>query len=454
MATSLNSCSGETNISFPLRTSITDLEKYLKSIEKEKPNISAQFTVRTNNPNFSDDSRTNGEIDEAINSIEVSYNNNDYQFFSAQLTLATHSEWIPKATNSTQEVQNKVDYIVTLEAKKENIQPRFVILVVPIVLDDSITVNNPYLQGLAYLTSDTIYSLSSIFNSLNKYVFYTTCLAPHGDKAFVYLNVDTIKINSELYHNLLAVWTQQSLNSIQTRILDNLTPVQKSLSNLFQNVKNAKNIQEIQLQISNIQASANNPVINNTVETWPRYSPPYDIILNVPSTTSISIEGFQSTVIAANNVNATNNGNLTTSGTTSGTTSRTTSRTNVGTSSGELKCVPLDLDDATDASGNINFNASGNIELGKINDSREKLRKYYDENQLTYENLIAYTSPFFAGLIVITALYYIAWPFIQARFFPTYSMPPGTIQTGTYIIFSIIVLFGGFLIGVSVAKAY
>lgn len=156
MATSLNSCAGETNVSFPLRTSVTDLEQYLKSIEKEKPNISAQFTVRSTNPNFSDDSRTNGEIDEALNSIEVKYNNNDYQFFSAQITLATHSDWIPKAKNSTQQVQNKIDYIVTLESKKENIEPRFVIIVVPIVVDDTVTVNNPYLQGLAYLTSDTI----------------------------------------------------------------------------------------------------------------------------------------------------------------------------------------------------------------------------------------------------------------------------------------------------------
>lgn len=470
MATSLNSCAGETNVSFPLRTSVTDLEQYLKSIEKEKPNISAQFTVRSTNPNFSDDSRTNGEIDEALNSIEVKYNNNDYQFFSAQITLATHSNWIPKPKNSTQQVQNKIDYIVTLESKKENIEPRFVIIVVPIVVDDTVTVNNPYLQGLAYLTSDTIYSLSSIFNSLNKYVFYTTCLAPHGDKAFVYLNVDTIKINSELYHNLLAVWTQQSLNSIQTRILDNLTPLQKSLSKLFQNVKNAKNLQEIQNQISNIQASAQNPVINAMVETWPRYSPPYDIILNVPTSISSSIiEQFQNSQTASDSVSSTNNGNLITGGTSAGGSSAggssaggsSTGGTSTGggsagrtSSSGELKCVPLDLDDATDSSGNINFDASGNVVLGNINASREKLRAYYDENQLSYEELITYTSPFFAGLIVVTALYYFAWPFIQAKFFPTYSLPPGTIQTGTYITFSIIVLFGGFLIGVSVAKAY
>lgn len=471
MATSLNSCAGEAIVSFPLKTSITDLKAYFKSIEKEKPDITANYTTRLNNPNFSDDSRTNGEIDDPLNSIELSYNDNDYKLLNTQLTISTHSEWIPNV-NPSRPIQNKIDLIVTLETKREEVQPRFVILVVPIVLDNTATVNNPYLAGLAYLTNDSIYSLSSIFNGLTNYIFYTTCLAPHGDKAFVYVNIDTIKINSDLYHNLLSVWTQQSLSSIQTRILDNLSPVQKSLSKLFQNVKDAKNLQEIQQQINNIQASAQNPVINSMVETWPRYSPPYDIILNVPSkpiTNSSSVEGFQN--IEHFQVAVTINGDLSSSSggssssssggssSSSSSGSRTSSTGGASSSSNirkreELKCISLDVNDAVDASGNINFDASGNVSLGQIEASREKRRTEYNSNQLKYVDLIKYTSPFFAGLIVIGVLYFIALPYIKARFFPTAALPPGAVRTGSFIVYGLIFIFGGFLIGAAVAKAY
>jgi hypothetical protein len=73
---------------------------------------------------------------------------------------------------------------------------------------------------------------------------------------------------------------------------------------------------------------------------------------------------------------------------------------------------------------------------------------------LTYVDLIKYTSPFFAGLIVIGVLYFVALPFIQARFFPSYALQPGAIRTGSFIVYALIFIFGGFLIGAAVAKAY
>ena len=452
MASSLNSCAGETNVSFPLRTSITDLNNYIQSIQTDKPNISADFTARMNNPNFSSDTRTSGEIDESQNAISVTYNNNSYQLLNVQLTTATHSDWIPNV-NPSNPIQNKIDIIVTLENIIET-QPRFVILVVPIVIDDSISVNNPYLAGLAYITNDSVYSLSSIFNGLNDYIFYTTCLAPHGDKAFVYVNIDTIKINTDLYQNLLATWTQQDLSFIQTKILDNLSPVQKNLSKLFQNVKNAKSLQEIQQQISNIQATAQTPVINSMVETWPRYSPPYDIILNVPtatiSNTNVSTEGFRNR-IEGFQVGSTSSGTLGSS-----TTETTTTTSNTSTTpTGELRCVPLDLDDAVDASGNIQLNADGSLALGEVEANRIALRNYYSANQLTYVDLIKYTSPFFAVAIVISLIYFLGFPYIQAILFPKYALPSGFItNTSSFIIYAMIFLFGGFLVGAAVAKAY
>jgi len=455
MATSLNSCAGEAVVSFPLQTSIGDLSTYYKQIEKQKPNITFDFTARLNNPNFSDETRNSGEIDEPLNSISVTYNNNEYVLLNVQITSATHADWIPNS-NPSKPVQNKIDFIVTLETKKEGVIPRFVIIVVPLVLDDTATVNNPYLAGLAYLTNDSLYSLSSIINGLTQFIDYTTCLAPHGDKAFVYVNVDTIKISSDLYQNLLSVWTQQSLSSIQTRILDNLSPVQKNLSKLFQNVKNAKNLQEIQQQINNIQATAQNPVINTMVETWPRYSPPYDILLNVPSkpiSNNTSVEGFQTMEHFQVNFSIrTSSGGG--SGGSSGGGSGSTPTYSVQPTSGQLKCVPLDIDDAIDPSGNILLDASGSLVFGQIEEKRKQLRAYYDSNQITSEELFKYSSYAFPVIIVVGFLYFVALPYIRASFFPTYALPPGATRAGSYIVFTLIVLFAGFLIGAAVARAY
>ena len=169
MATSLNSCAGEAIVSFPLQTSISDLNSYYKQIKKQAPNLSMDFTARLNNPNFSDETRSSGEIDEPLNSMSVTYENSEYQLLNAQITIATHADWIPN-TNPSKPVQNKIDLIVTLESIKEGVAPRFVIIVVPIVVDDTASVNNPYLAGLAYLTNDSIYSLSSVLNGLKQYI--------------------------------------------------------------------------------------------------------------------------------------------------------------------------------------------------------------------------------------------------------------------------------------------
>ena len=128
MATSLNRCAGESIVSFPLQTSITDLKSYYKQIEKPNKNIEFTFTARTNNPNFSDETRNSGEIDESFNSISVTYNTNTYSLVNVQITTATHGNWIPNP-NPSKPIQNKIDLIITLETKKEEVSPRFFILV-------------------------------------------------------------------------------------------------------------------------------------------------------------------------------------------------------------------------------------------------------------------------------------------------------------------------------------
>jgi len=461
MTTTLNSCAGADIVSFPLRTSITDLESYYSSLENTVPNIVPTFTPRTSNPNFKDDTRSSGEIDESQNAISVTYKGNSYQLINAQITSPTHTDWIVNP-NASSPIQNKIDFIVTLENMQDKL-PRFVIIVLPIILDNTITVNNTYLQGLAYLSSDITYSLSSLYNGLNDYFYYTTCLAPHGDNAFVYVNRDGLKINSDLYQNLLATWTQQSLSSIQNRILDNLTPTQKALSKLFQNVKNATNLQEIQQQINNIQATAQTPVINSMVETWPRYSPPYDIILNVPSKTITAptqstegftnkVEGFQGVCSGANCFSQAQVQQILAD-------EEAEDLSHIASST---KCVPLDLDDALDSSGNIIFDRGDRI--GNIEANRKKLRDQYAAKQMTYVDLIKMTAPFFAVLFSIALIYYVAWPFIDKQFLnkviplnqpsPLLSIAQDSKNIGSYMVFGMIILFGGFLIGAAVARAY
>ena len=145
MNTSLRSCQKSPIVSFPLRTSIHDLKNYYKSINQHKPNISAKYNARTNNPNFKDSARTTGEIDENMNSMIVTYNDIKYTLQSAQLTTNTHADWLDS------KVLNKIDLICTFENTLD-IDPRFVIIVVPIVIDNTISIDNPYLNGLAYMT--------------------------------------------------------------------------------------------------------------------------------------------------------------------------------------------------------------------------------------------------------------------------------------------------------------
>jgi hypothetical protein len=119
------------------------------------------------------------------------------------------------------------------------------------------------------------------------------------------------------------------------------------------------------------------------------------------------------------------------------------------------------LDDAYDSSGNLMFNADGNIVLGRVEENRKKLRAEYASKQMTYKKLIEYVAPFFAVLAAVSIFYFIAWPFINQYLFNSSTIqPPQTLvpteatNIGTYMVFGFIFLFGGFLIGAAVGRAY
>jgi len=455
MNTSLRSCQKSPIVSFPLRTSIHDLQTYYKSINQQKPNISAKYNARANNPNFKDSARTTGEIDENMNSMIVTYNDIKYTLQSVQLTLKTHDDWLDS------KVVNKIDLICTFENSLD-IDPRFVIIVVPIVIDNTITVDNPYLLGLAYMSQDSTYSLQSMFEGLNNFVFYTTCLEPHGDGAFVYVNTDTVKMTQQLYNQLLSVWTNQDLNTIQQKIQDNVTPLKNNLNSLFKQIQQSSDIQQIQNQLANIQASTQVSPINSLVETWPKYTPPYDIILNVPAAVITAPvpksnsegftnfkEGFQTSGIGS-----TPSGGLSSSSppTPSGTTTSTTSGTVDSTNS--MKCVPLDIDNAIDSSGNINFDADGNVLLSNLEAQREAIKGANPSTNL--KNLAEYVAIFLGVLIgVVGILYGISWiiSVYQGIIGTPPLLPVGSENTGFYVIIGLIIGFCGFLVG-AFSKSY
>jgi len=443
MATSLRSCGNSQYVSFPLKTNINDLQTYYKNIKQQKPNINAKFNARLTNPNFKDQARTTGEIDESMNSMIVTYNDIQYTLQSAQLCMNTHSDWIDKS------LVNKIDFICTFENTKD-LDPRFVIIVVPIIIDNNITVDNSYFVGLAYMSEDQSYSLQSVFNGLNDFVFYTTCLEPHGDNAFVYINTDGLKMTQQLYNELLSAWTNQDLNLIQQKIQDNISPLKNNLKDLFSKIQQSSDIKEIQNQITNIQATAQTPVINSLIETWPKYTPPYDIILNVPSkviTLPTVTEGFTNYKEGFQNIGSTSTGGLETN------ISNTSEiqNTQITHATTNMKCVPLDLDSAIDNSGNIHFDADGNVILSDIQAQRNNLQATTN----TTTNLAKYLSIIIGVLIGIGIILYGIYSLIQyikPPISPHIPLPSESVNIGFYIIISLIIGFCGFLIGAFTAN--
>lgn len=478
MNTSLRSCQNSPYVSFPLRNSISDLHTYYNNINQQKPSISAKYNARPTNPNFKDSARTTGELDENMNSMIITYNDVKYTLNSAQITMNTHSDWLPST------VVNKIDFICTFE-NSLNIDPRFVITVVPIIIDNTITVDNPYLLGLAYMSEDPTYSLQSIFEGLTNFVFYTTCLEPHGDGAFVYVNTDGLKMTQQLYNNLLSVWTNQDLNVIQQKIQDNVTPLKSQINSIVKQIQSSSDIQQIQNQLANIQAAAQVPTINNLVETWPKYTPPYDIILNVPSkviTVPIPTkesftnykEGFQpsgigstpagglgastptSTPTSTNGLGAYVNG-LIAEGETEDQIVSAIASYQSSAPTNQMKCVPLDADNAIDSSGNINFDAEGNVLLSNLEAQREAIKGANpNTNLISLANNVAIFLGVLIGVVGILYAVYRLILFIKGPIFGTSTPPPlpsGSENIGFYVIIGLIIGFCGFLVG-AFSKSY
>ena len=361
--------------SFPIQTNVKNINDYYSSIKNTIPKLQPTFQTRSSPVRFSDDSRISGEINEIHGSSTASYNNNNYSMYNVQLTGSTHNNWILKNKEN-----NKIDIIITYERQSEITKERFIILVIPLIIDNNTTINNIYLDSMINNIQYRELSLGALYIREHKFYYYTTELDPHNDIAAVYVDINGINITQEIYYKLLALWKSVSYSTILSQITSALNPVQKGVSDMVDKIKSTNDVNAIQTILNNASSLAQSSSANRSIELWPAYVPPYDIILNVPkiSKTMKSIEMFVSKKNIKEGFDGVddNNGAPEQGAAPAPATATAPATVNIE----NVKCVSLDLDGVIDSNKNINFDIKGNMKLSEIQEERNKLRLSYEIN--------------------------------------------------------------------------
>ena len=462
-----NKCPSSGNVSFPIRTTIKDFTPFINNLLKINPQLSITAIERQRNPSFQDSRRFSGIIDEPSGSATLIYNSNEYRFSNVQLCLATHTNWIPKK-NPTDLIQNKIDIIMVFEIETPiDTAARFVFIVIPLIIDPTTKEDNIYLQGLAYDIADVSFKVDYLLSGLTKFMYYTTCLEPSADNAFVYVSIEGILLSQTLYQDLLAVWRNIGQSDIQTSIKNALIQTTNTQEYLVK-IRSAKDLHANNRVINNYSKSLN-PLIDNTYENWPAFVPPYDIKINLTNRyitdtmLNLTNEGFQTYTTPQGDelVNVTLNGsiqNVSLQRTVNNVASpsiqlnplRDGSLQEVKLQTNKMQCVPLDADNAIDASGAITFNADGTIKLDAVANARSKLLDdvigiKWDKN---FEQNIAYAAGVVCGFCLLVGLIL----FIK-KAFPTSNIPipKYAFDLGFYLIITAIFTFIGVLVGAAVA---
>lgn len=451
-------CSSSDIISFPRQTNIQNIKAdYYDKIPIDKINIEFTFTPRTTIPQFSDPSRQTGELNESPNSTSCKYENKDYEVYNVQLCSATHKRFL-----DDNNADNRIDIVITYLRKfdEETIEPRFVILVLPLINDPSLEINDLYLSGLGGEIPNTILSLGNLFISTNIFYYYTTCLEPKGDKAFVYVNRKGTPISQSLYYKILAQWKLQPLSSLMSDISNGVNNIKERAQNLLGSITKSNDLTDIQSKLDSASALTQTINYSTIVETWPYYSPYPGIVLNVPSKNftldSMKKEGFQN-----------KEGFQTNPSQGSGTGGSAPSPAPAGAPApagepevvplGNVKCVPLDLDGVMDPSGNINFDAKGNMLLSEVQKQRDKIRNAVpivdfakkNENFTIAIGVIGGV----LGILVIIAVFMAGLEWLgneKAKRTPLPSqIHPASSSIWYYLIVGFVLGFVGYLIGVA-----
>lgn len=439
-------CSSSEIISFPRQTNIKNIKSdYYDKIPVDKLNIEFAFTPRTTIPQFSDPSRQSGELNEAPNSTTCKYNNNEYDLYNVQLCRATHKKFLDMS-----DADNRIDIIITYTSKNDISEPRFVILVLPLIIDSQLQVNELYLSGLGGEIPNTILSLGSLFIAENIFYYYTTCLEPKGDKAFVYVNKKGTSISQSLYYKILAQWKLQPLSTLMSDISNDVNNIKQKAQNLLGSITKSNDLTDIQSKLDSASALTQTINYSSIVETWPAYSPYPGIVLNVPSKSftldSMKKEGFQNKEGFQSPSGGTGSGGGGGSGGSGGTTPPAGQRRVLLEN---VKCVPLDLDGVIDVSG-INFDAEGSIKLSDVQAQRNKVRNEVPiiDYAKANKNFTAGTATFAAIALVLAILGLFLYFFSKKTTLPS-QVHPATPYFFYYAGIGAVTLFCGYLIGVA-----
>ena len=451
---SVRSCNGCTYVSYPLRISIPannlkgDYDKLKDCFSFLISSLS--FKPRFENPNFEDEARLSGRIDEDINAIEMNVKGIIYKLESVQINLPTHSDWIPNSDMS-KPIQNKLDITITLYNINEQ-DPKYILFVIPLIVDNSVTQDNTYLQGIAYLNELNLYSIETIFKGIpdKDYVTYETCVG-EGDNIFVCFNYTGIKISTTLYNSLLALWTNQNLSTIQKKIQDVIKKTKRKVQDTLNNLRTTNSTPEQALAaVNNLAGELSNPsVINSAIDIWPAYVAPFIRQNTLPATLVNKIEctTFKSNCPSSDIEGFSNMEGFTTGSPGISTPPAPPAPSTYGVAN--IKCIPLDLDGAITSDNKINFDAEGNITLGDIQSKRDAIRNTAEVSKINYEQLRLIGGWGIASFIVLLIIFALIQ--VIFRIFPDINIGPIT-QVGFYIIISVIFTFSVFLIGAALVK--
>lgn len=469
MSSNERQCNREGNVSFPLKFNSSNIT----NIPQQTPNISMSFNSRRTNPKFEDTSRTSGGfLNEIFNSFTIEYLNSRYSLVSSQICLSTHSILL-----GDDKSKNIIDIIFTLETEEiNNSSPRFIIVVIPLLKYENslVSADSAYLGSILNQDVSGNYSIKELFTGLTKFLWYQTCLEPHADNALAYINLEGIKVSVNLYLNLLGIWRKESPYDIQKSLDTAVSNIKNSITNFCKTTSGEDNIGDLNNSINSLQASVYVPKRNPSIETWPRYMAPYDIVLSVQTnpviTSSMTTEGFQTQTITG--VYVTNSGGATRE-INLDTVSRQTensvseedikndlariSRSSVDGKNidlGEFKCIPLDMDGAID-NNRIHFDSMG-IPLTDLYTKRNALRSDAQVNKVSTDKLETYfaygLAAIFGFVLLGLAIRFIYNQWINKSTVAASIIPDNTSKIGFYLIMGFIMAFAGFLIGAAITS--
>ena len=469
MSSNERQCNPEGNVSFPLRFSSSNIT----SIPQQTLDISMSFNSRRTNPKFEDESRTSGGfLNESPNSFTMKYLNSSYNLVSGQICLSTHSILL-----GDDKTKNIIDIIFTLETEEINdSSPRFIIVVIPLLKYDNELVNldNTYLGSILNQDISGNYSINQLFTGLNRFLWYQTCLEPHGDNALAYINLQGIKVSENLYLNLLGVWRKESPYDIQKNLDVAVSSIKNSITNFCKTTSSEDNLGDLNNSINTLQASVYVPKRNPSIESWSRYMAPYDVVLSVQTnpviTSSMTTEGFQTQGVTG--VYLTTSGGTTQQinlDSVSRETENPVTETDIindlarisqnsvdgqNIDLGEFKCVSLDMDGAID-NNRIHFDSMG-IPLTDLYTRRNALRSDAQVNKVSTDKLETYFAYGLAAIIGFVllglAIRFIYTQWINKSTAAASTIPKNTSKIGYYLIMAFIMAFIGFLVGAAITS--